>query len=231
MTTQPPAEVQVRCLMGCRTDTLHRLQAVLGGRPLYACSNKCGAPVREISDPESKTPAARRREQEEVRAWLKQCESPSAPPQLRTAADIKDAPRPKETKKTMPTTTAEPKFKRSPLQSAIEAAVSQVLEPLRAEIKELRAAIEDRDTEDLEQRLKDLEAKRSSSLESEIPELVNRAVIQMLATPAAAAPQPGAHGRRTRPTDTASAPSGEACKHKNFMRKCASCQAKHADKE
>jgi hypothetical protein len=220
--TTPPPEVEVQCLARCRTLTLHRLHAVLRGRPLYACSNACGAPLREISDATEKTPAARRREAEQLQRWLEDCKT--APRRaLRTADDIKDPPKPKETTKPMPAS--------NPMLDAIDAAVQTALEPLK---KEINAALEDlKDTlkkavkpEDLEKlvaRLNDEHAEKN------LPELVQRAMLQMLTT---SRPTPtGAHGRRTRPTDTAPAPSGEEpaeCKHKNHMRKCESCQRRHA---
>lgn len=120
----------------------------------------------------------------------------------------------KETTKIM-----DEKSKRSPLQAAIDAAVKEQLEPIRdllAELKKEIRALDDKDDD------KERDHKLNELFEDRVPELVQQAVLQMLATPSTS----GAHGRRTRPTDTAVSP-GE-CRHKNFMRKCASCQARHA---
>jgi hypothetical protein len=183
---------------------------------------RAGAPLREISDATEKTPAARRREAEQLQRWLEDCRPPHA---------ARSGPR--MTSKTHPNQRRPPKPMpaSNPMLDAIDAAVQTALEPLK---KEINAALEDlKDTlkkavkpEDLEKlvaRLNDEHAEKN------LPELVQRAMLQMLTT---SRPTPtGAHGRRTRPTDTAPAPSGEEpaeCKHKNHMRKCESCQRRHA---
>lgn len=78
---------------------------------------------------------------------------------------------------------------KSPLQSAIEVAVKEAVAPLSAEIAALKKLIKDlpKPTEQEGVTTKELDKEVARALaeltEREIPELVNRAVIQMLATP------------------------------------------------
>jgi hypothetical protein len=182
-----PPEVEVVCLARCRVPTRHKLAAILGGRAMYGCANGCGAPLREISDAHLKTPAARQ----------------AAAAQIRTVADIKDAPKSqvKEPRR------MEGKIKKSPLQQAIDAAVSEQFEPIREQIVDLKArmkALEDKVGEAVGLTDKDLDRKLNERFEDELPELVQRAVIQMLATPQVG----GGRIRRTDSADGDAAPAG-----------------------
>lgn len=112
--------------------------------------------------------------------------------------------------------TDETKFKRSPLQSAIDVSVKEQLKGVRADIDELRREIKELGKGDGD---RDIERKLDEKLEREIPELVTRAVTQMLATPA----KRGA-GKKEQAEDG-------ACRHKNFMKKCPGCQARRAEQD
>lgn len=114
--------------------------------------------------------------------------------------------------------------KRSPLQVAIDTAVKEGFAEIRAELAEIKKAVANREDAGDALTDKDLDRKLSERFETEIPELVNRAVLQMLATPAKASAS-----RKPRRSEPEAAADG-SCRHKNFMRKCPSCQAKHADK-
>lgn len=77
-----PAEVIYFC-GECRDKTLHRLAPGLRSAALYGCTKGCGSPLKEISEPETRTPArlqiqaaneeALRKEwqQDESREWKK----------------------------------------------------------------------------------------------------------------------------------------------------------------
>lgn len=53
-----PPEILKFCL-ACRRETLHlHSRPGISNKPLYACTEACGSPEREVTDPELKTPAA-----------------------------------------------------------------------------------------------------------------------------------------------------------------------------
>lgn len=199
MTTTPTAVADKPSLHCFKCRQPRTYTRLLASRPVYSCDG-CGN-TREV---------------EELGRGDIYPAAPQSEPEMPPRASVTywlSARRPRPKKKE---TTHMP---RSPLQAAIIEAVKEQLGPIRDELAEIKKSLKN---EDFDQKL-------SERLETEIPELVTRAVTQMLATPKTTTS--GAHGRRTRPTDTASTPSGEACKHKNFMRKCQSCQAKHAAEE
>lgn len=217
-----PPEILKHCLV-CRRETLHRLAGQISGRTLYACSESCGAPHREVTDPESRTPAARTigeaQARAEVERWRKEDEldggrgTAAVYTNVRTVAD--DTP-PARTRKQERTTMA------NPLQEAISAEVKNQVRGLatKEEVDELETKIDEMPS------LKELDRKIEELLEGKLPELVNAALLQLLAKPKAGSAPRG----RAKAADAVAAGDPNSCRHKNFMRKCPGCQAKHAEK-
>ncbi|HXT00375.1 MAG TPA: hypothetical protein VN915_06845 [Elusimicrobiota bacterium] len=146
--------------------------------------------------------------------------STPAPAAAAAPATISQTVKSTRKERTMPDET---KFKRSPLQSAIVEAVKEQLVAIRAEIDDLKKDIREIGKGDGD---RDLERKLDEKLEREIPELVTRAVVQMLATPAGAVP---ARSKRAAASSSAEDDAGDGdCGHKNNLKKCAGCRAKRA---
>jgi hypothetical protein len=191
----PPPEVEVQCLLGCRTLTVHRYQATVRGRPLYGCSNSCGAPLRAISEPHLKTPGVRAAAEAAHQAAVVQWKRESS-----RALPLEVKP-----------------FK-------TEAAYRAALEPI----------FKPTETTTMKDKLITLIRRTVSEQLGEQPKQMTddaiRAIVQeelekLLGDDAAAEEEP----KRTLPPVTEDEP--EACRHKNFMRKCESCQRRREGKE
>lgn len=109
--------------------------------------------------------------------------------------------------------------KKSVLQRAIDAGVTERTADLEGRLKAAEKAIAalQRGADGAEGvGAKDLERLLTQWAEENMPEYVNRALLQQLAVPAAR--------RRVRSAGVAGEPDG--CRHKNSLKKCASCRAK-----
>jgi hypothetical protein len=165
-------------------------ERILGSRRVFRCLGGCGN-TKEFTQSESEQPAV------PVRAQPVESSAPKSSHEAyhkRTAAPKKAAP---QEKRTMPD------LKRSPLQSAIDAAVERAVQPLKEKLDALTKQLDE-----LGDGMtgKDLDRKLDEKFEGTVPDLVNRALLQMLATPK------GAEVRAK--TKVVKRPRNPACTHR-----------------
>jgi hypothetical protein len=118
---------------------------------------------------------------------------------------------------------AERKFSKNPLQDLIVAAVDRQIDGIRSELDDLRKQIKDLGKGDGDRALR---SEFRDQLETEIPDLVQRSLLQMLATPSASVrkPQRKAAGKKAA-GDLPPVIEGKEHDHKKYCtRKCSARQ-------
>lgn len=99
----------------------------------------------------------------------------------------------------------------SPMLAAIDGAVQRALQPITEDIRQLMKKVEGIEVPEDALTMKDLEKQVDELLESRLPEFVNRAVLQMLATPKTAIVKP-----KSGSAAAAAPASGRECGHKKL---------------
>lgn len=114
-----------------------------------------------------------------------------------------------------------PKFKRSPLQVAIQAAVTEETEGLRDQLKELTKTVSKLEDKEAPAGVtdKELEAKIDEYFEKQLPDLVQRTLLQMLSTPAGAGKKRSASGAEKSkcPRSPHKGRHGQACRDAGYQ--------------
>jgi hypothetical protein len=184
-----PLEILAHCLR-CRRETSHWRAGQLSSQTLYACGENCGCHPRVFSDLQNRTPEARRlavaAAEGEQRRWSKESRQPW--PIVRTVEDVDHRP---IIVRQVSSTQANRLKENNAMSALTEAITAEVRTHLREyakreDLDKLETAIKDAASS------KDLERQIERVLEDKLPDLVNQALLQMLAKPKAATTKKGA---------------------------------------
>lgn len=199
-----PGEILKHCWT-CRQETPHGLVFGIRSRTMYQCRQACGAVAREVTAPELSTPMARQLAQakanaererwglDQQRAARKQTAGDFGPPLVlpsqpwpiaRPAEEIDPAPKAPKKK--------EMSMSKNALQEAIAAEVKDAVGGLatKEDLDKLEAKVKDAATP------AELDRRVDTLLEEKLPELIERALLQMLTRPKAGGAEGGRGGKK-----------------------------------
>lgn len=205
-----PNEIRKHCL-ACRQETLHRRVAGISAA-LYACTMKCGSPGREVSDPWSKTPenldriAAAEKSQQET--WAKERAAEGevrSYPELVAAFNAADA-----------------EIRQQQSANEHDTDSNHRRPTMTTDTEETQTPLMKLVGKILDQKLAAIGLTEGTVSRGEVLSMIQSEFAKQLGEIPEDASTEGRQARRTPPEEV------EACRHKNFMRKCASCQARKA---